>query len=1022
MDDREKQIPPPKSWEVFEDLCHRLFKEVWGDPLAQKVGRRGQPQQGVDVFGSPNRNYEIFHGVQCKLKDESHGGKLSLSELQQEISKADGFVPALNHWILATTAPVDAALQDNARELTVARKEEGRFTVSVLGWGEIMTLLCQHKQVLSEFYPEHGFDIPKLLKRMETMPHAVEVREFLDVVRRMVTLEGPTQPRSIWHPVVFGDGRDLGPALMGRSLGPEDAAICPKLPEVDTAVYELMQAYSVRIVGEPGAGKSICAYQTALHFANNGWSVFRLSDPRVETIDLMVPDVREGAIFIIDDAHLMRNAVLRIAEDTSGPQRLLLSTHNTMGHNPSSRGAIIIDTKRAVLTIASALRKDPERTLDVVHRLDNTVGNLPSQVSLEDRIRHAGQKAEYPWQFCFIVGGGWRRAKSAVDAARSEYADITLAGIAIHQIASRDARPSLSEVTALLSIAGLTSTEVQVSVQWLIHERLVIGPDDLRCPHQHFALVVIKKILEGQDNIARERIGRIFQHVVADIDYPIAGLRLLLQELRLGDGFWQWTPLIPEASLGPLIERCWQASDPQERMYASLLLSEIGFYVKGWPQSLLEGRKQIFGHWISDPVEPSGYGLARLVHAVRNKDREFARSLVEASDPRALAAAISAVTSKSAYNLGEILGALHAGQKTPWGRTLLENLNRPKLIEFAASWPESEPTWAFTNFCHLMVYPDETLALDMFERFIPTAQKLLLQDPISALGDLFHIAHDVLRMLDVFGIYKGRRAPKPRHRTLARKMLQVLKPPRLAEQLSGSRLRDFQNTGYLLAFMAKATPAKFRATVAAMDWSHIAETIGDQWKNLPHDAEVLFGVTHQAKQSQDKIVQVIHDNLYRIEAFPPRLVIVAPNAAYEHVERGGLIRLAQYDQVDLWFGVAVIACFAKNRPNLLEAVLKPSEITTGRVFSRTNSSGYAESAKYVHLLRKEAPQSLQRILDAVDVHSAEKGWKASLRDGKGPRKTVALLVDSSLGRSDDLGKLAKRLRKRFPKSSVPGHG
>ena len=50
MDDREKQIPPPKSWITFEDLCHRLFKAVWGDPLAQKNGRSGELQKGVDVL------------------------------------------------------------------------------------------------------------------------------------------------------------------------------------------------------------------------------------------------------------------------------------------------------------------------------------------------------------------------------------------------------------------------------------------------------------------------------------------------------------------------------------------------------------------------------------------------------------------------------------------------------------------------------------------------------------------------------------------------------------------------------------------------------------------------------------------------------------------------------------------------------------------------------------------------------------------------------------------------------------
>ncbi len=1011
MDDRQKQIPPTNSWEVFENLCHQLFKAVGGDPWAQKVGRRGQAQHGVDIFGSPNSNYRIIHGVQCKVKENSRVSNPSITELQREISKADGFEPALDHWIFATTAPVDAVLQREARELSVARKEVGRFTVSVLGWDEIVNLLCEHKQVLSEFYPEHVFDISTLLS---------EVRELLDVVKRD-KLQGPAQTRSPWHPVVFGGGRDLGPALMGRSLGPEDAVTCPKLLEVDTAVYELKQAYSARIVGKPGAGKSICAYQTALHFANKGWSVFRLTDPRVETIELKVPGVQKCAIFIIDDAHLTSNAVLRVAEDTAGPQRLLLSTHNAVKHNTSSRGAIIIDTKRAVRTIANALLKDSKHTLEMVRRIDDNVGNLPSNVSLEDRILHAEQKAAYPWQFCFIVGGGWRRATSNAVAARSAKADITLAGIAIHQIASRDARPSISEVTNLLGIAGVVGTDVHATLQWLIQHRLIIGPHDLRCPHQHFALVVIQKILEGQDNVARERTGRLLQHIVTDAEYPIAGLRLLLQELRLGEGIWRWTNLIPEESLGPLKERCWQASEPEERMFASLLLSEIGFYVEGWPRKQFEGRKHIFGRWISDPVEPSGYGIARLVHMVRNEDREYARTLVETSDPYALAVAISAVTSKTAYNLGEILGALHADPKTPWGRTFSENLDRPKLIDFAAGWPESESARAFTNFCCGINSLDENLTLDMFERFIPTVQKLLSEDPISGFHDLCDITMYVLRMLDVLSVYKGRLAPKSRHRALARNMLEMVRPPRLAEQLSASRLRQFQNTGYLLSFMAEATPAKFRATVASMDWSRIAETIGDQWRNLPHDAEVLFGIAYQAKSSRDKIAHVIHDNLHRIEAFPPRLVIVAPNAAYEHAEEGGLIRLAQYDRVDWRFGVAVLTCFANERPNLLEAVLKPAEMSTGRNLSATHPSSYAEADEYVRLLGEITPLSLQRILDGVEVRGAEKGWTASLRDREGPRKTVAILVEASLGRTDELGKLAVRLRKRFPKSSVPGH-
>lgn len=48
------QHPPPKNWQDFESLCHDLWKEIWKDPNAQKNGRSGQEQHGVDVFGQPN--------------------------------------------------------------------------------------------------------------------------------------------------------------------------------------------------------------------------------------------------------------------------------------------------------------------------------------------------------------------------------------------------------------------------------------------------------------------------------------------------------------------------------------------------------------------------------------------------------------------------------------------------------------------------------------------------------------------------------------------------------------------------------------------------------------------------------------------------------------------------------------------------------------------------------------------------------------------------------------------------------
>ncbi|MGO7367648.1 hypothetical protein ACC719_11660 [Rhizobium ruizarguesonis] len=117
----DKQIAPPKSWEKFEELTRALFANIWGDPLAQKNGRTGQKQHGVDVYGTPRGAPGTFHAVQYKGKEASYGAKATTAEFDAELAKAEKFVPTLTHWTFSTTAPDDAVLQRHAREVSERR-------------------------------------------------------------------------------------------------------------------------------------------------------------------------------------------------------------------------------------------------------------------------------------------------------------------------------------------------------------------------------------------------------------------------------------------------------------------------------------------------------------------------------------------------------------------------------------------------------------------------------------------------------------------------------------------------------------------------------------------------------------------------------------------------------------------------------------------------------------------------------------------------------------------------------------
>jgi len=81
------QIPPPKYWQEFEDLCLAVFKRVWSDPTATKNGRSGQQQHGTDISGKP-RDSKGIHGVQCKDKDTILGSEVTRAEFDAEIAKA----------------------------------------------------------------------------------------------------------------------------------------------------------------------------------------------------------------------------------------------------------------------------------------------------------------------------------------------------------------------------------------------------------------------------------------------------------------------------------------------------------------------------------------------------------------------------------------------------------------------------------------------------------------------------------------------------------------------------------------------------------------------------------------------------------------------------------------------------------------------------------------------------------------------------------------------------------------------
>lgn len=1021
MEFRAIQITPPKSWERFEDLCHSLFKKVWEDPLAQKEGRRGQIQNGVDIVGSPAAERARYHAVQCKGKEANYGSSASWGEVLAEVEKAERFSPKLEHWIFATTAPVDRKLQEEARKLSLKRSEANLFTISVLGWDEIQALMADHQSVVQEFYPEAAFDLPRILHTLQDI--ADQRQENGTIASYLTALNSSSYTDyhgTVWHDTFFEGRRDLGPALMGRPLGSADAAACPKLSEVNVIVSILRSAYSCRLYGIPGAGKSICAYQAALNLSKEGFVVKRLVNSEAQSVTFDRFDSSEKALYLIDDAHHLSSETLKRLEDSTNKTTLLLSIHNAIENQFIPRGAVFLDHGRAVKTIAVGLLSNRKETLEVVRRADDSIGERMMDTSLEHRINTAEAGATTPWQFCFILGGGWRRAKQVADAAKTFKADFVLATIAARQVASRDEIVDSDEIIGLCQAHGQNQKAINMAIQWLADERFILSIRDCRTPHQRFAAVVLHQVLINRDREGRLEIFRLIEALLCDSSYPLSGIRNLLYELRFGYGDyrWGWMKPLQTTTIRLVADRCWRSKTYEDRNFGCYTLNELNGFEDNWVNSLIEPHSQLLSDWISDPGT-AGNGLSLLLNNLRNTNKILHSQIISVASPEKLGTVFSDMTPETAYGTCSLLGSVCSDQHLDWEARLIRALNKDKLAMIATQWTDTEQAFLFANTCSTVNYYNESLALDMLEKYIPTAQQVLSKDPVNGFHDLNDIAMHVLRILDPLGVYTGKRKPDARRWSIARKLCAELDAQQLSTKLSETLKRDFQQAAYFLNFLFKCAPKKFNTVVGKLDWNKLAITIGEDWENPPHEVEVLLGTLHAEKAETPRVSIFIEENISLIHEFPPRFVLMAPEASIQHVVSGRKIRLVKHDHVAWDFGAFVIEFFAATRPDMLNAVIRPFTEDIAKSLSRQHPSWFAEAGAFLESLRNHSPDNLHSILAKVDTTTASEGWSNSLSKKGGARTSVAILVDSAIELTGNIGTLAQGLRKRFPSASIP---
>ncbi|SAL53481.1 hypothetical protein AWB71_02878 [Caballeronia peredens] len=149
-------IPPPSYWQEFERLTLDVCRIRWKDDYAERHGRDGQSQSGVDVYGHNHASSCELSGVQCKKRKNKSKGlevpahSLSTEEIDEEISAASSFQPHLRRFIIATTGERDEKMQGHVRLLNAANKHP--FQVALWFWDDYVDFLNCNENVMYKYF------------------------------------------------------------------------------------------------------------------------------------------------------------------------------------------------------------------------------------------------------------------------------------------------------------------------------------------------------------------------------------------------------------------------------------------------------------------------------------------------------------------------------------------------------------------------------------------------------------------------------------------------------------------------------------------------------------------------------------------------------------------------------------------------------------------------------------------------------------------------------------------------------
>lgn len=787
-----------------------------------------------------------------------------------------------------------------------------------------------------------------------------------------------------WEMIDFSYQRDISYAISQYRLGAADVCACPRFEQVEEIKNCLHRVDYVTVQGNPGCGKSITIFQAAFDYSKDGWTVFRL----INNNDILkMPRLldKSKSLYIIDDAQIIPRHVLDILADQARPDKKII-----FGRTESieySRDCVIITEIDAVRAIKNNYSKRIVELTPIVHAHDKQVGERALDYPLEFRIEDAA-KATTPWQFNYILCGGWKTIRSQyLSIAGHNQCGLLCAAIAAFQIAQLDKSVGFMRLKRFFTEIDSTIAWSEEDLKLLVDKKIVLSMDDIRIVHLRSANIILAQFYKNASDLDKKILQKAIEVAYGKKIFPVLGLVWIVNGTSAYfDDIFHTDKILTESFLDSLLSDVSVYRSPMERMHAAYLLS-ITRRVSYSHDELYYAKKnlQTLANWISQTCNENAYAFSEIVNDLINYDLDLYKELTRVVNWDVLFQSFSASDAKGLYSWGRLINRLTYSVSPEDRISYASKLIACCTEKYTSIQTRNLP--AFSNFLSSIYHLSPELTSNLLLSHIADYKALWMHDAtqIVEVFDFDFLAY----LCGECSLMKLK--PTKEQVKVAKALVSTFPVKEVASFASNSRSKDWHTMYKVFLLIKKYDRKKLLEISNNIDLNALKITTKSFWKETDDD---LFFLCHSIAlsnpQKAEKLLLMHKDEISHL-CLP--LVEISPKLAVELANQGIQVSLVQNNWWESTF-TAISLLIAENRETA-DRIIRGNDEQFAQKISSICVLDFEDSylLKSIQLIGKNNESTLEAIVRKIDLEKLEKNVRSTLADSRTTKSTVSRLHD-----------------------------